>query len=170
MARVFLLTGSNLGNRLEFLKLAQTELQNKVGKLVKASLIYQTAAWGKTDQADFLNQVLELETDLPAQEILKLNQEIEKAAGRNRKEKWGARELDIDILFYKNLVLETPELTIPHPQLHNRRFTLLPLAEIAPDLVHPKFKKTVAELLKNCPDDLEAEIYKEPETRHPEHK
>lgn len=161
MARIFLLTGSNLGNRLEFLQTAKTELQNRVGKLFRESSIYETAAWGKTDQADFLNQILELETELPPLEVLKINQEIEKEAGRNRKEKWGARQLDIDILFYEDKILETPELTIPHPQLHNRRFTLMPLAEIAPDLIHPVFKKTVAELLKNCPDELEAKIFNE---------
>ncbi len=161
MARIFLLTGSNLGNRLTFLKTAQIELQKRVGKLIQASAIYETAAWGVTNQADFLNQVLELETNLLPEEILKINQEIEKEAGRNRKEKWGARELDIDILFYGDLVLNTSELTIPHPQLQNRRFTLLPLAEIAPGLVHPALKKTVAELLKSCPDELEAKVYNE---------
>lgn len=161
MARIFLLTGSNLGDRIAYLKFAQTELKKRVGNQVKASSIYQTAAWGKTDQADFLNQVLELETELAPLEILKINQEIEKEAGRNRKEKWGARELDIDILFYDDQILETPELTIPHPHLHNRRFTLMPLAEIAPNLEHPVFKKTVADLLKNCPDTLEAEVYSE---------
>ena len=159
MARIFLLTGSNLGNRLEFLQTAKTELRKRVGNLIQESSIYETAAWGKTDQADFLNQVLELETELKPEEILEINQEIEKAAGRNRKEKWGARELDIDILFYEDLVLETPELTIPHPQLHNRRFTLMPLAEIASEFMHPVFRKTVAELLKNCPDKLEAKFY-----------
>ena len=159
MARIFLLTGSNLGNRLEFLQTAKTELRKRVGNLIQESSIYETAAWGKTDQADFLNQVLELETELKPEEILEINQEIEKAAGRNRKEKWGARELDIDILFYEDLVLNQPDLIIPHPQLQNRRFTLMPLAEIAPDFMHPVFRKTVAELLKSCPDKLEAKFY-----------
>lgn len=160
MAHIFLLTGSNLGNRLESLETAKAELQKRVGKLMHESSVYETAAWGKTDQADFLNQVLEFETELPPKEILKINQEIEKEAGRNRKEKWGARELDIDILFYDDLVLNLPDLVIPHPQLQNRRFTLMPLAEIASDFVHPVFEKTVAELLKNCPDKLEAKVYK----------
>jgi len=161
MARIFLLTGSNLGNRLKFLETAKTELQERVGKLIQESSIYETAAWGKTDQADFLNQVLEFESELQPEEILQLNQEIEKEAGRNRKEKWGARELDIDILFYDDQILNLPALVIPHPQLQNRRFTLMPLAEIASDFVHPVLKKTVAELLKNCPDKLEAKVYRE---------
>ena len=160
MARIFILTGSNLGNRLKFLETAKAELQERVGKLTQESSVYETAAWGKTDQADFLNQVLEFESELQPEEILQLNQEIEKEAGRNRKEKWGARELDIDILFYDNLVLNLPDLVVPHPQLHNRRFTLMPLAEIASYFEHPVFKKTVGELLKNCPDKLEAKIYK----------
>lgn len=160
MARVFLLTGSNLGNRPGFLQTAKSELQKRVGTVVRESAVYETAAWGKTDQADFLNQVLELETDLQPKAILLQNQQIEKEAGRDRKEKWGARELDIDILFYDALILDLPELTIPHPHLHNRRFTLMPLAEIAPELVHPVFKKTVTELLRDCPDELEAKVYK----------
>jgi len=160
MTNIFLLLGSNLGDRPAFLDFAISDLQESVGRLVKASSVYETAAWGLTDQAAFLNQVLEMETSLLPDQVLAKIHQIEKAAGRNRTIKYGARELDIDILFFGQQVLNAPDLIIPHPQMPFRRFTLLPLAEIAPDFVHPILKKPVSELLQICPDTLEARIFR----------
>jgi 2-amino-4-hydroxy-6-hydroxymethyldihydropteridine diphosphokinase len=120
-----------------------------------ASSIYETAAWGKNDQPAFLNQVLEIETALSPPQLLKTILAIEENIGRVRQEKYGPRIIDIDILLFNDEVLHLPMLKIPHPQLQNRRFVLVPLAEIAPDLIHPVFKKTIAELLAICPDKLE---------------
>jgi 2-amino-4-hydroxy-6-hydroxymethyldihydropteridine diphosphokinase len=155
---VFLL-GSNLGDRLEILNRAIDLLREEIGELRKISSVYETAAWGKTDQDAFLNQVLELETEFLPDRILHATQEIEKKLGRVRQEKWGPRIIDIDILFHANHIQENPELTIPHPQLHLRRFTLLPLAEILPDLQHPTLHKSIAELLEECPDQLPVHLY-----------
>lgn len=154
MAVVFLLLGSNMGNSLDFLDKASKALQEQVGKLIKSSSRYQTAAWGKTDQPDFINQVLKLETGLSPLEVLKTILGIEWQLGRERTEKWGSRTIDIDILFYDQEVVASSELTIPHPYLQQRAFTLIPLAELEPDFVHPVLKKTVSELL----DELESQL------------
>ncbi len=154
MAAVFLLLGSNMGNSLDFLDKAGMAIQEEVGKLIKSSSRYQTAAWGKTDQPDFINQVLKLETSLRPLEVLKTILGIERKLGRERTEKWGSRTIDIDILFYDQEVVASSELTIPHPYLQQRAFTLIPLAELEPDFVHPVFKKTVSELL----DELESQL------------
>src|SRR6476620_2666671 len=145
MTNAFLLIGSNLGDRLAFLNLAITALQRTAGRLLNISSVYETAAWGNTEQSHFLNQVLELETSLQPEQLLALIHQIEKEAGRVRSEHGGPRELDIDILFFGNHLVNLPELAVPHPQLHLRRFTLLPLAEIAPDLMHPTLHKTIFE-------------------------
>ena len=159
MTNAFLLLGSNLGDRLAFLNLAITSLQKTAGEIKNLSSVYETAAWGNTEQSNFLNQVLELQTSLLPEQLLAQIHQIEKAAGRIRSEHWGPRELDIDILFFGNQLINLPELAVPHPQLHLRRFTLLPLAEIAPDLAHPGLHKTIYELLQTCPDKLEAFLY-----------
>ncbi len=155
MAVVFLLLGSNMGNSLDFLDKASKALQEQVGKLIKSSSRYQTAAWGKTDQPDFINQVLKLETGLSPLEVLKTILGIERKLGRERTEKWGSRTIDIDILFYDQEVVASSELTIPHPYLQQRAFTLIPLAELEPEFVHPVLKKTVSELLDVLESQLE---------------
>ena len=154
MAEVFLLLGSNMGNSVEFIEKAVEGLQELVGKLIKSSALYQTAAWGKTDQPDFINQVLKLETELSPLEVLTTILGIERKLGRERTEKWGSRTIDIDILFYDQEVMACPELTIPHPFLQQRAFTLIPLAELEPEFVHPVYQKTVSELL----DELESQL------------
>jgi 2-amino-4-hydroxy-6-hydroxymethyldihydropteridine diphosphokinase len=159
LANVVLLLGSNLGDRISYLERAINLLRERVGKPIRISSIYETAAWGNTDQNAFLNQVLELQTELSPEEVLTQTQQIETALGRIRTIHWGPREIDIDLLFYGNLVQQTPILTLPHPQLHLRRFTLLPLAEILPGLVHPVLQKTIQELLEECPDNLEAQVF-----------
>jgi 2-amino-4-hydroxy-6-hydroxymethyldihydropteridine diphosphokinase len=156
---VYLLLGSNLGNRLQVLNLAADRIGSAVGTVVRTSGIYETAPWGVTDQPAFLNQVLALQTKHAPEEVLRLVLDIEHELGRVRYERWGARVIDIDILFYNDLVQDTARLTVPHPRLHERRFTLIPLAEIAPDFIHPVFNQPLTSLLSVCPDDSEVNLY-----------
>ncbi len=155
MPKLYLLLGGNLGDRIVYLRQASESIGAQVGGITAASKLYETAAWGKTDQPNFLNQVLEVQTEQPPEQVLQTINHIEQELGRVRQEHWGARVIDIDILFYDQLVLQTQRLTIPHPQLHLRRFTLLPLAEIAPELMHPVLGKNIDQLLEDCPDELE---------------
>jgi len=148
MNTVFLLLGSNLGNRQNFLQEAIKLISLQIAPVIKTSSIYETQSWGKTDAPDYLNQVVVLETDIPALELLQKILSIELVLGRKREEKWGSRTIDIDILFYGAEIINAEELQVPHPELHKRRFTLEPLAEIAPDLVHPVINKTIL-LIKN---------------------
>ncbi len=150
----FLLLGSNLGDRTATLTRAQHELET-VGRIIDASSFYQTAAWGKTDQPDFINQAVHLHTLLPAETLLQVCLNIEKYLGRERIEKWGARTLDIDIIFYDNEIINTLTLQVPHPRMHLRRFVLAPMAEIAGAMIDPVSKKTVKQLLDECEDNLE---------------
>jgi 2-amino-4-hydroxy-6-hydroxymethyldihydropteridine diphosphokinase len=151
---VFLLLGTNLGNRISNLTNAGKAIERRVGKVVKASSVYETSAWGKTDQPAFLNQALQIATTLEPEVLLENILSIEEGLGRKRNEKWGERTIDIDILLFGDVVSQQPNLVIPHPQLANRQFTLVPLNEIAANVVHPLSKKTVAELLASCPDGL----------------
>lgn len=155
MTSVFLLLGANLGDRAATLGRAVELLRQRVGPVLKTSARYETAPWGLTDQPAFLNQAVEVETALAPLELLRTTQAIEEALGRVRREKWGARVIDVDLLFYGNEVFGFPELNIPHPFLPERRFALVPLAELAPHFVHPTLKKTVAQLLAECPDGSE---------------
>lgn len=155
MNTVYLLLGSNEGKREDWLNKATDLLQQSCGRIIARSAIYETAAWGKEDQPDFLNMAIAIETSLTPAEVLKQTQLIEQHLGRQRTEKWGQRTLDIDILFYDDAVISEPGLTIPHPYIQQRRFALIPLAEIAPLLVHPLLHKTVTQLLSDCPDPLE---------------
>ncbi len=154
MNKVFLHTGSNLGDRKALLEEANRWIGQEIGEIVQSSRIYKTKAWGITEQPDFLNQALEVHTELSPAEVLEKIQEIEKRMGRVREIKWGERLIDIDILFYNEAIIDSPELTIPHPYLHYRNFVLTPLLEIAPELIHPVFKKTVRELQEASEDTL----------------
>ena len=155
MPKLYLLLGGNLGDRPAYLQQARDKIATAVGPVMRSSGRYETAAWGKTDQPAFLNQVLEVQTELSPEQVLQTINAIEYDLGRIRAEHWGSRVIDIDILFYDDLVQQSQRLTIPHPQLHLRRFTLQPLAEIAPQLVHPVLQKSIRELLQECPDKLE---------------
>jgi 2-amino-4-hydroxy-6-hydroxymethyldihydropteridine diphosphokinase len=157
MAGIFLLLGSNLGDRVLNLREARKRIEATCGPCLQASSVYRTAAWGKTDQPEFLNQALEIKTTLLPDNLLMAIQDIEKAMGRERIEKWGTRIIDIDILIYNNHVIRTRDLMLPHPQLENRRFALAPLNDIAPNLVHPLSGKKISELLDICPDQLAVE-------------
>jgi 2-amino-4-hydroxy-6-hydroxymethyldihydropteridine diphosphokinase len=146
MNSIFLLLGSNLGNRHLFLKQAAQAIETGVGPITQYSSVYQTQAWGKTTEPDYLNQVLAVVTLLTPRQVLTAILTIEKQLGRERTEKWGSRTIDIDILFYNDAVINEPDLVIPHPHLHQRKFVLEPLAEIAPALVHPVLKQTILQL------------------------
>ncbi len=157
---VYLLLGSNEGNRLDWFDKAMTLLSADGCRLVEQSAVYETAAWGKEDQPDFLNMALCIATTRPPLALLELTQSIEAQLGRQRTVLWGQRTLDIDILLYNNEVVDTPALRVPHPQLQNRRFALVPLADIAATIVHPTLHKSVAALLADCPDTLPVREYK----------
>ena len=155
MNTAFLLTGGNLGDRKETLAQAKDLIAEQCGGVVATSSLYETAAWGNADQPAFLNQALQLETTLTARQLMRRLLKMEKLMGRIRKEKYGPRIIDIDILLFNNEVHNYPLLKLPHPEMQNRRFALLPLAEIAPTIVHPVLKKTTKQLLKECKDELE---------------
>ena len=154
MNTVYLLTGGNMGNRLNHLQQAAEFIQQKCGKIVAQSSIYETEAWGKTDQPAFLNQALQVETDLSPDALMQALLDIETEMGRTRTIKMGPRFIDLDILLIDDLIQTSALLTIPHPALPLRKFALLPLAEIAPLLMHPLEKKSILELLEICPDTL----------------
>lgn len=155
MEGIFLLLGSNLGDKEKLLQLACQKIEDRIGSIVSASSMYETAAWGKTDQPGFLNSVIEVHSFLsPVAMLCEINK-IEHELGRTRLEKWGARKIDIDILYFHDRIIQTPLLSIPHPGIPDRRFTLVPLTEIAPGFIHPVLLKSNQELLENCPDPLQ---------------
>lgn len=158
-----------MGDTAKYLEKAISEIENRIGKVIKKSSLYVSQAWGKENQRDFLNQAILIETKYSPPGLLNELLEIEKVLGRVRSgKKWEERIVDIDILFYISreevtagekgkmapVIFDSENLKIPHPYLHLRRFTLEPMNEIAPDLVHPVFNKTISELLEECPDKL----------------
>ncbi|MEQ1677633.1 MAG: 2-amino-4-hydroxy-6-hydroxymethyldihydropteridine diphosphokinase [Chitinophagaceae bacterium] len=159
MNNAYLLTGGNLGNREENLAKATELIGESCGTIIAASALYETAAWGNTEQPAFLNQALKIETDLNAKQLIRRILKAEKQMGRTREEKYGPRIIDIDILLFNNEKHNYPFLKVPHPEMQNRRFVLIPLAEIAPDEIHPVFKKSITQLLVECPDELPVKKY-----------
>jgi 2-amino-4-hydroxy-6-hydroxymethyldihydropteridine diphosphokinase len=154
MNNAYLLIGGNMGDRKQNLGRA-VELIGKLGKIKKLSGLYKTAAWGNTNQPSFLNQAILLETSLSARQLLEAVLDIESKMGRRREKKYGPRIIDIDILFFNRDIIREPGLSIPHPEMQNRRFVLEPMHEIAGRLEHPIFGKTIEELLAECQDELE---------------
>ena len=157
MNTAYLLIGGNLGDRAAYLALAVRHISDHCGCVTSTSAIYETAAWGNTNQPAFYNQAVELDTALSPEALLDALLAIELEMGRLREVKYGPRTIDLDILMINDIVVGTPRLTIPHPQMHKRRFALLPLNEIAPALYHPILDKTIHELLLNCPDTLDVQ-------------
>ncbi len=159
MNTAYLLTGGNLGERVHNLAMARELVEAQTGNIIAASSLYETAAWGNTDQPAFLNQAIMIETPLNARQLIRRILKIEKKMGRIREEKYGPRLIDIDILLFNNEKHNYQFLKLPHPEMQNRRFALLPLAEIAPEIIHPVLKKTITELLQECKDELEVKKY-----------
>ncbi|NJN27680.1 MAG: 2-amino-4-hydroxy-6-hydroxymethyldihydropteridine diphosphokinase [Cyclobacteriaceae bacterium] len=158
MKGIYLLLGSNLGDSLQQLKKAQEFIQLQIGSICAQSSIYKTKPWGVEQQADFLNQVLEVDSEYSAEEILEKINEIELKLGRIRFQKWHARAIDIDILYFADHIISSEKLKIPHPENQNRNFVLVPMAEIAPDFIHPILGISQLALLLCCKDQLAVEI------------
>ena len=157
MNTAFLLIGGNMGDREERLATATKEIALHGGPVGLQSSLYQTAAWGLEEQAPFLNQALAIHTFLSPQQLLQVIFLIEEKLGRKREIRYGPRLIDIDILLYGEEVVQSAHLEIPHPQLPFRRFALIPLAEIAAEVVHPVLKKPIRQLLDECPDTLDVQ-------------
>ena len=157
MNKAYLLIGGNEGNRLFHLQQAVANIDRFCGEVIQQSSIYETAPWGKQDQPAFLNQAILIQTALDAGALMRTILEVEEKLGRKRGEKYGPRIIDIDILFFNDEIIGLPRLKIPHPEIQDRRFVLEPMNEIAPTYVHPVFKKTINQLLKECPDRLGVE-------------
>ena len=155
----YLLIGGNMHNRLHYLKTSVSAIEKDCGKITATSSIYETAAWGKEDQQSFLNQALEVQTNLSANEVLDVVLSIEEQIGRIREVKYGPRVIDIDILLFNDDVIDTSRLRVPHPELPNRRFALQPLADIAGSKQHPISNKTIAALLAECADPLSVDKF-----------
>lgn len=149
---VYLSIGSNMGDRLQLVRTAAALIHKKLGKIARRSHIYETQPWGNVAQDPFLNQVIMINTIMSPRDMLEKIAEIEKEMGRERKEKWGPRTMDIDILFYGKRIIRDKGLEVPHPELHKRMFVLAPLLEIAPELEHPVLKQPIDELFMACRD------------------
>ncbi|SFC01453.1 2-amino-4-hydroxy-6-hydroxymethyldihydropteridinediphosphokinase [Flexibacter flexilis DSM 6793] len=154
------LIGGNLSDRLDYLARARALMAEQIGQILQTSGIYQTQAWGYTDQPDFLNQAIITRSALPPQQAMQAALHIEQQLGRERHQRWHERTIDIDLIYAQDFCLETPNLTLPHPRAHERRFVLVPLAEISPDFIHPIWHKSQAELLQLCADTSAVETFK----------
>ena len=154
MNTVYLLLGSNIGNSKTSLAKALMQIEKQIGTITRLSNLYTTAAWGNTRQPDFLNRVIIVKTALSALQTMQTILVIEEEMGRIRTVKNAPRIIDIDILFFNKEIIELEQLSIPHPQIQNRRFVLVPLNQLSPNLMHPVLKSSVHQLLLHCPDRL----------------
>jgi 2-amino-4-hydroxy-6-hydroxymethyldihydropteridine diphosphokinase len=161
MNTAYLLLGGNMGDRLSIIAKAITLIQASCGRVVEKSSLFESAPWGFEDKNQFINQVIMIETAMPAKDLLQNLLDIELSLGRvrNNAANYSSRYIDIDILFFNDAVINEQNLIIPHPLLQERKFTLLPLNEIASDFIHPVYKKTIHELLNECNDNLEVSKY-----------
>jgi 2-amino-4-hydroxy-6-hydroxymethyldihydropteridine diphosphokinase len=151
--QVYLILGSNLGDRLQYFQQALELIEQKIGNIIQKSSLYETASWGVENQPSYLNQVIKINTNLSPDVLINSILNIESFLGRVRNVKWESRVIDIDVLYINNLIINTEKLIVPHPRLHLRKFTLVPLCEISPNFIHPIFKTTQKQLLETC-DDL----------------
>ena len=159
MNTVYLQLGSNLGDRERLIKNAIQKISEYVGLVNMCSHIYESMPWRVEGQENYLNQIIEVKTSFSAEKILVSVLQIENDLGRVRVEKWGERLIDIDIIFFNDDIIETSDLCIPHKHMHERNFVLIPLNEIAPDFIHPKYNKTVSELLNDSKDTEKVNEY-----------
>lgn len=155
---VFISLGTNLGDRIQNLRKAIRAIEYNVGEIIKQSSLYETKPWGKSNQPDFLNQVILVHTEKNPQECLNSLTSIERQLGRIRDEKWGARIIDLDLLYVNDQAINTKQLVLPHPGIPDRRFVLVPMVEIAPDFIHPHLLKKQKQLLEECADTLEVKL------------
>lgn len=153
--------GSNLGDRLQYLTSAYKAIENDLGRIVLSSPVYQSLAWGYEDQADFLNSTIVVDTSHDPLECLKIIKTIEKDLGRKIRERWHQREIDIDIILYDDIVLESENLVLPHPHYHLRNFVLKPLMDILPDYIDPLQQKPIHQIYANCPDQSVVKVFSE---------
>ncbi len=160
MKGVFLCFGSNVGEREAYLNKAVSSIRNRKDIQIRAvSSIYETEPWGKKNQNFFLNQVVEIETRLDPQRLLIVCQEIEKALEGEKKSRWGPRTIDVDLLLFGDRVVDEDTIQVPHPRLLERKFVLVPLAEVAPSVIIPKYGKTVRDALNVCLDRGSVKLY-----------
>ncbi|WKN40530.1 2-amino-4-hydroxy-6-hydroxymethyldihydropteridine diphosphokinase [Tunicatimonas pelagia] len=152
---IYVLLGSNLEDRGKNLQQAREHIVQQVGSIIRTSGIYETEAWGVLDQPLFYNQVIQIDTDLGHEDLLRALQNIEQKIGKVKVGKWRERLIDIDLLYYGNRLVRTATLTVPHPEIQNRRFTLAPLVELIPNEVHPVLLQSHQKLLAATPDTLE---------------
>ena len=152
MNKIYLQLGSNLKERFSNIENSMFLLQKTVGNITKKSDYFETNPWGHTQQPKFINLVIEIESPLKAQEVLKECLSIEDKLGRVRTKKWGSRIIDIDILFFNQDIINQPNLIIPHPFIQDRNFVLIPLNQIASELVHPILQKSIKHIKENCTD------------------
>ena len=160
MAKVIIAMGSNKGDRLTFFQEALEKI-DELGQITAVASLYQSSAYGFTNQSDFYNSVIVLKTDMAPKQLLIELKKIEKQVGRTENIRWGPREIDLDIILYNQRQLNYKELTIPHPDFHNRIFVLQPLAEIEPELRVPGMNKSISNLLNKCKDKTIIEILNE---------
>jgi len=168
---IYIGLGSNLGDRLANIRKAIELMEEEGIEIIDESSIYETEPVGYKEQGWFLNSVVKGRTELSSRRLWERLEKIEKSMGREREIKWGPRIIDLDILFYGNEILNGKQLQIPHPELYKRKFVLVPLAEVAPKLVHPVLKKTISELLRDLKDNSQVELPEEfdsPEPHPPE--
>lgn len=152
MHLAYLSLGSNLGHKETNLRLAIEEIQKEIGEVSKISSTYETEAWGGLEQGNYLNIILEVFTPILPLDLISKILIIENRLGRIRQKKWDSRLIDIDIIFYENYMITTESLTVPHPYLEKRNFVLEPLNELIPEFTHPRLRKSISQLLAECPD------------------
>jgi 2-amino-4-hydroxy-6-hydroxymethyldihydropteridine diphosphokinase len=162
----YILTGSNLGDRHQSIKKAAELITQQGNEIITASTIYETEPWGRVPQPSFLNQVIKIHTHLEPELLMDRLLHIEIEMGRIRNEKMGARTIDLDILFYDAIMYKSAKVTIPHPLLHKRRFVLVPLKEIAPDLIHPVLNESITNIFNKCKDPLRVTKWNEITSEH----
>lgn len=155
--RVFIALGSNLGDRFYYIQQALLAIDERLGPIVQCSSLYESEAWGDKDQQNFYNAVCEIHGKINALALLRELQIIEREQGKRKERTWGPRTLDLDIIYYGKKIIVEKDLIIPHPNMYLRNFVLQPLAEIAPEFIHPLMKKKTKSLLRECPDQTKIE-------------